>query len=241
VESGGAGGESPVRWSLPPGDFSTPPEVLDAPGVAVVGVPFDVVVYTVGPNGCWSADGIDVEVVGRVVELTPWDLHSGAEACTMIFGYLGHPTTLTLVEPGVWTLRVRGRRVRGDGSLDDTVTAERTLVVSEDPNAQELTLAVGEDALVDGIFGVVFTEVAEDSRCALDVVCVWEGNAAVVLGLTMGTGPTVPFTLNTALEPHSAVHGPYRVTLIDVLPAPLSSSSIPPGSYRARLLVERNP
>ncbi|MEX1258324.1 MAG: hypothetical protein WEG36_11965 [Gemmatimonadota bacterium] len=240
-----AGGEDPIRWSIPPRDFSRfPPEVIAAPRTAIVGERFEVTAYTVGPNGCWSADGMDVSESGRVIEITPWDRHSGGEACTMIFGYLGHPTTLTLDEVGEWTLRMRGRRVRGDGSLDDSVTADRTVLVIEDHDSDppvEVTLPVSEEVSVDGVFGVAFVQVAEDSRCATDVVCVWEGNAAIVLGLTLGSGPTHSFTVNTAFEPDAAEHGGYRVTLLEVLPAPVSTAPIPPGSYRARLLVEKLP
>jgi hypothetical protein len=237
--------EGPIRWSVPPESYWTfPPEVIEAPRTAAVGEPFDVIAYTVGPNGCWSAAGLDVAESGRLIDLTPWDRHSGAEACTMIFGYLGHPTTLTLGEVGEWTIRVQGRRVRGDGSLDDSVTAERTVLVVEDYAADpqlEITLGIGEEINVNGLLGIAFAEVTEDSRCATDVVCVWEGNAAVVLGLTLGSGPSHPFALNTTLEPHSAEHGSHRVTLVEVLPAPVSSTPIPPASYQARLLIERVP
>jgi hypothetical protein len=226
----------------PASDWNFPPEVIEAPRTAIVGKPFEISAYTVGPNGCWSADGLEVVESGRVIELTPWDRNSGAEACTMIFGYLAHPATLTLDAVGEWTLRVRGRRVRGTESVDDAVTAERTILVVADHLATpqiEVTLEVGEEIRVNGIFGVVFSAVSEDSRCAVDVVCVWEGNAAVSLGLTVGTGPTHLLALNTALEPQAAEHGEYHVTLLEVLPAPLSTSPIPPGSYRVRILIER--
>jgi hypothetical protein len=241
AEPGGIDGS--VRWDVPPGDgIAFPPDVLEAPDTVAVGQTFGVTVRTIGPNGCWSADGLDVVTTGRVVELTPWDLNSGADVCTMIFGYLDHSTTLTLPEPGEWTLRARGRRVRGDGGSDGSVTAERTVFVrpaytSEQPF--EARVGLGDEILVDGLFGIGFDDLTEDSRCPVDVVCVWQGNAAVVLGLTLGSGPTVPFTVNTGVEPHSAVHGSYRVTLVGVLPAPYSTYPIDRNDYEAILRVER--
>jgi hypothetical protein len=187
---------------------------------------------------------MDVATIGRVVELTPWDRLSGAEACTQALGYLAHSATLTLNQVGEWTLLVRGRRVRGDGTVDDTVTAERTVVVVQDADAVgplEVTLGFGKEVAVDGIFRVGFFQLVEDSRCPTDVVCVWEGNAAVGVGLTLGTGPTYPFTLNTTLEPGAVEHGGWRVTLVDVLPAPVSTQPIPPQAYRARLRIQRIP
>jgi len=241
AEPGGIDGS--VRWDVPPDDgIAFPPDVLDAPDTVAVGQTFGVTVRTIGPNGCWSADGLDVATTGRVVELTPWDLNSGAEACTMIFGYLDHQATLTLSEPGEWTLRARGRRVRGDGRSDGTVTAERTVFVRPAYTSVqpfEARVRLGDEIVVDGVFSISFDDLTEDSRCPVDVVCVWQGNAAVVLGLTLGDGPTVPATVNTGGEPHSAVHGSYRVTLVDVLPAPYSTSPIDRDDYEAILRVER--
>ncbi len=239
VEPGGTDGA--VRWDVPPGDGTAfPPDVLEAPDTVAVGQTFGVAVRTIGPNGCWSADGLDVETAGRVVELTPWDLNSGADFCTMIFGYLGHESTLTLDQVGEWTLRARGRRVRG-GEADGTVTAERTVFMRPAyTSAQpfEVVIALGGEIVVDGILRVGFADLTEDSRCPTDVVCVWRGNAAVQLGLTLGSGPTQPFTVNTGVDPFSAVFGSYRVTILDVSPAPVSTSPIDRDDYRARLRVE---
>jgi hypothetical protein len=241
VAPGAVDGE--VRWDVPPEDgIAFPPDVLEAPDTVAVGQTFGVTVRTIGPNGCWSADGLDVTTSGRVVELTPWDLNSGADVCTMIYGYLDHSTTLTLDEPGEWTLRARGRRVRGDGESDGSVTAERTVVVRPAYTSQEpfeARVQIGDEIVVDGLFGVGFEDVTEDSRCPVDVVCVWQGNAAVVLGLTLGSGPTVPFTVNTGVAPQSAVHGSYRVTLVGLVPAPVSTSPIDRDDYEATLRIER--
>jgi hypothetical protein len=241
AEPGGVDGS--VRWDVPPDDgVAFPPDVLEAPDTVAVSQTFGVTVRTIGPNGCWSADGLDVATSGRVVELTPWDLNSGAEVCTMIYGYLGHETTLTLSEPGEWTLRARGRRVRGDGGSDGTVTAEKSLFVRPAYTSTqpfEARVELGDEIVVDGIFRIGFDDLTEDSRCPADVVCVWQGNAAVILGLTLGSGPTVPATVNTGVEPHSAVHGSYRVNLVGVMPAPVSTSPIDRDDYQAILRVER--
>ncbi len=102
----------------------------------------------------------------------------------------------------------------------------------------EVVIAQGQEILVDGVFGVQFTDVSGDSRCATDVVCVWQGNAGIVIGLTVGDGPTHPFTLNTGIEPHFAVHGGYRVRLLEVRPEPVSTSPIQLRDYRVKLRIE---
>jgi hypothetical protein len=73
----------------------------------------------------------------------------------------------------------------------------------------------------------------------VDVVCVWEGDAAVEIGVAFGMGPTVPYVLHTALEPRGVEVGIYRITLVEVRPAPVSTSRIPPEQYVAGLRLER--
>jgi len=106
----------------------------------------------------------------------------------------------------------------------------------------EVTLQQGEDLLVPGtVLRVSLAAVAEDSRCPSDVVCVWEGNAKVELGIAAGSGPTSTLLLNTALEPRVAEWNGIRVTLVDVTPYPVSTQAILAGDYLVRLRLEREP
>lgn len=112
---------------------------------------------------------------------------------------------------------------------------------AEEPGSQEeLELAAGEERPVPGsLLRIGFAGVGEDSRCPTGVTCVWEGNAAVELGLTVGTGPTRLHVLGTAVEPRSVVVGDLRVSLLAVTPYPREGVTIAPEEYRARLRVER--
>jgi hypothetical protein len=119
-----------IRWSVEPtDDVAFVPAAIEAPDTVEAGKAFTVGVNTIGPNGCWRAAGMDATRAGRIVELRPWDEHSGAEVCTLVLGILRHETRLTLDEKGEWTLRARGRLVRQGGLPDGQVTAERTVVV----------------------------------------------------------------------------------------------------------------
>ncbi len=107
---------------------------------------------------------------------------------------------------------------------------------------QEITLAYGEEKQLDeSILRLGFTEVLHDSRCAADVVCVWQGNAAVVVAIAAGKGPAYSLTLNTALEPRAADWFSVRITLLEVTPAPLAGQPIPLQDYAIRLRVEPAP
>jgi hypothetical protein len=103
-----------------------------------------------------------------------------------------------------------------------------------------ITLAPGAESFpVGDVFHVSFAAVTEDSRCPLGVECTWAGNAVVRIGLALGMGPTVPYDLNTTVDPRSVIFSSYRVTLVALTPARLFTDTIPAGAYRATLRVER--
>lgn len=120
-----------LDWSRPrrSSDLSAP-DVLVAPDTVDAGEAFEVWTHTVGLNGCWRSDGQTSAIFGLVVVVKPYDAHSGAEVCTEALSFLAHGSTLVLNEPGEWTLRVDGRRVRlGNAVEDEPVSAEKTVVV----------------------------------------------------------------------------------------------------------------
>jgi hypothetical protein len=101
-------------------------------------------------------------------------------------------------------------------------------------------LRVGEEVRSpDTVMRIGFAGVRNDSRCPVDVVCIWAGDAAVEIGVAFGMGPTVPYVLHTALEPRGVELGNCRITLVEVRPAPVSTSSIPQDQYVAGLRLER--
>ncbi len=98
-------------------------------------------------------------------------------------------------------------------------------------------LTVGADAEVAGThLRLRFLGVADDSRCPLDVQCVWAGNAVVRLRLTGGEAAS-DVGLNTGLDPKSAPYAGYTVVLSGLAPAPRSGTTIPQASYVATLEV----
>ncbi len=107
------------------------------------------------------------------------------------------------------------------------------------PAFREILLKYGDDIRLDGsVLRLSFGEVLEDSRCPVDVTCVWAGNAKVVIGIAAGMGPTHALTLNTNLEPRFVVWSGIRVTLLELTPAPHSDTRIPQEDYAVRLSLE---
>jgi len=118
-------------------------------------------------------------------------------------------------------------------------TADRTVsnaVTAGTP--VEVSLRVGEGVRVDSVLSVDLLSVSNDSRCAVDVVCVWVGTAAVELGLTMGDGPTRTDTLWTTFHADTTFAG-YAIALLELAPEPHSGRKILPGDYVVRLAIGR--
>jgi hypothetical protein len=116
-------------------------------------------------------------------------------------------------------------------------TSSSTMTV---PLGREFTLRVGETAVVDDTsLRISVDKVAQDSRCPLDVQCVWEGDAAVSV-LIAGPAAPLPYELHTSGRyAQEVTHGAYQVTLVRLDPTPRSSVPLAPGDYRATLRVTR--
>jgi hypothetical protein len=102
-----------------------------------------------------------------------------------------------------------------------------------------VTIPYGQEVAVEGtVLRMNFGDVLEDSRCAVDVVCVWEGNGKVEVGIRAGMGPTSMLQLNTSLEPRDAEWNDVLVTLVELTPAPTSGDPISLGDYSVTLRLE---
>ena len=105
------------------------------------------------------------------------------------------------------------------------------------PVAREVQLAPGESARVDALT-VRFDGVSADSRCPVDVTCVWEGDAVVVIDASAPARDREALELHTAGRfPREAVYGRYRVRLVSLAPQPREGQPVPASQYRATLLV----
>jgi hypothetical protein len=107
------------------------------------------------------------------------------------------------------------------------------------PLGREFTLAVGQSAVVDDDVRLTLKGVSEDSRCPIDVTCVWEGDAKVSVEVITPT-PRAEHELHTSARfDREAKHGAYRITLVKLEPAPRSTAPPSAADYRATLLVVR--
>lgn len=77
-------------------------------------------------------------------------------------------------------------------------------------------------------------DVANDSRCPIDVVCVTAGNAEVRFRVRSG-GHEDTVSLHTMQDPRSVTVGAVRLELTGLEPPNRAGTPIPPDAYRARI------
>ena len=98
-------------------------------------------------------------------------------------------------------------------------------------------MKIGETISV-GDLRLTFRSVEGDSRCAIDVVCVWAGDAEIALKIEQGSQAAVA-ALHTTLEPKKTEWNGYTIALVSVSPSRNSAKDIDPADYRAQLVVTR--
>ena len=94
-----------------------------------------------------------------------------------------------------------------------------TLTAAQTP--EMLTVKMGQQK-VDKMSGlrIKFVSVVEDSRCPVDVDCIWAGNAKVRLKLKKKNGAWETVELNTNLDKQEIEFGGYSIKISALTPTP---------------------
>lgn len=85
------------------------PVEIEIPDTVQVGEPFELSVFTYG-GGCLREGPTKIKVGGLRVDVTPYDIHSGAEACADVLNTFLHKATLTLTTPGLARFLFHGKQ-----------------------------------------------------------------------------------------------------------------------------------
>jgi hypothetical protein len=125
----------------------------------------------------------------------------------------------------------------GSGSGSGSPAPTRKAAVDAD-----FELAVGEEARIEALgLRVRFESVTNDSRCPIDVVCVWEGDATLVLELEQGGAPKQQHEAHTSRRGGGPLtFAGHELRVIGLVPQPHSKKPIAPSAYRATLRVVRS-
>ncbi|MGH7467527.1 MAG: hypothetical protein ACRENP_06025 [Longimicrobiales bacterium] len=115
---------------------------------------------------------------------------------------------------------------------DDAVVASEV--------GQTFELRVGQTARVgSGGLLIGFRGVEGDSRCPVDVTCVWAGDAKLRVPVTIGRMAWTSLELHTNLDPRSARFRDHTITVVGLRPDPRSNRPIPNDTYIVTLRVEQ--
>ncbi len=104
---------------------------------------------------------------------------------------------------------------------------------------EEFELAVHQTAQISAEnISVTFQGVLEDSRCPVDVTCIWAGLAKVSLQVSV-SGQERELSLSTSPPENSAVFENYTFWLISVRPVPRSDQNIHSSAYFVTVRVDQ--
>jgi len=102
-------------------------------------------------------------------------------------------------------------------------------------------LRIGQIAATsDGSLFLTLGGVESDSRCPVDVTCVWAGNAAVTIGTGTAGEPWSWRQLNSALDPSQITVGAHTLVLVNVAPERRKGTAVRPSEYRIVLRITRS-
>ena len=84
---------------------------------------------------------------------------------------------------------------------------------------------------------LTFREVQSDSRCPMDAICVWAGDATVAITLTPSKGSAESRELHTQPTGSQISFAGYTIVLTALAPYPRSSQKIAAADYIATFVV----
>jgi hypothetical protein len=102
---------------------------------------------------------------------------------------------------------------------------------------ESFELHAGASAILQGGLTIAFNRVESDSRCPMDALCVWAGDATVTVSLSKAAESRVQRELHTDPRASETSYLAYSIKLVALAPHPQSSRPIRPQDYVATLTV----
>lgn len=122
-------------------------------------------------------------------------------------------------------------------NADSTSPITPAIVINKIIDSVSVQINYGQEASIENNITIKFDGVS-DSRCPMDVICVWAGDGGVGLKLSDGREQQHTF-LHTALFPREINFSGYRIILKSLNPYPKSANSIKLDEYNVDLLIKR--
>jgi hypothetical protein len=113
-----------------------------------------------------------------------------------------------------------------------------TAVVAE-PGV-EFSLPLGKTAVINASGArITFKQVSEDSRCPVDVQCVWAGDAKIELTISRSGTPDDLKVISLTPPNNETTSGDLRIRFTGLAPVPRQADNGKPRAYVAQLVVTR--
>lgn len=132
--------------------------------------------------------------------------------------------------------------VIGACASNNTLPTE-PVVYSQAEAADSVRVRVGQTIVVESI-KVRFNAVESDSRCPMDAICVWQGDAVTNFTVEQNCDcdtPAFELKLHTSLQPKSGTAYGFRLELLNLQPYPMASLPTKQDSYYAWIRLTRQP
>lgn len=111
------------------------------------------------------------------------------------------------------------------------------IALEADFQLDTLELALNQTRSLPEGLAITFERVLSDSRCPLNVVCEWAGDAAVQISVVQQGKAPQTLTLHSTLEPGEVVYEGFAIRYEDLSPKPFVDQPIHPESYRLTLSI----
>ena len=117
-------------------------------------------------------------------------------------------------------------------------TTTEPVVYSQSEVADSIQIRVGRTIIVDGT-RITFEAVESDSRCPMDAICVWQGDAVARFLVEQSAAPSSGLTLklHTTLDPKNGTAHGFRVELLTLQPYPRAATGTKPEDYIASVKI----
>jgi hypothetical protein len=86
---------------------------------------------------------------------------------------------------------------------------------------------------------ITFKQVREDSRCPVDVTCVWAGDAKIEIVISRSGAADDARILSITPPNNEAAEGNLRIRFVSLAPVPRQADANVPRNYRADFVVDQ--
>lgn len=105
---------------------------------------------------------------------------------------------------------------------------------------KEFTLSANQKGfLKTSKITIEFVSVLEDSRCPVDVDCVWAGSAKIQIKLSKGKAAPQTFELNTGIAPQFIMFQGYSIEILELSPSLKSDDDRTKVKYEAKFIFKK--